>query len=75
MEEKYYQIEFSKEGVTRKGFAKISECNQFMTLLFHDHKNKWSISKEVISPHLINGSKPVDKNVFHTIVNQNLANL
>lgn len=71
----YYQIEFTKEGVCKKGFAKVSDCGEFMTLIFHDHKNKWSISKESISQLLIQNGKPIEKTTFDYIVNQNLANL
>jgi hypothetical protein len=75
MENKYYQIELFKDGITRKGFGKISDCKQYMTLIFHDHKNKWHMSKEVISEQLFKNAKPIEKEVFHTIVNQNLSNL
>lgn len=71
----YYQIEFFKEGVHKKGFAKVSDCGNYMTLLFHDHKNKWSISKEAISQLLIEKGKPCEKHTFDFIVNQNLSNL
>lgn len=74
-ENKYYSIEISSRGLSRKGFGKISDDKQFMTTLFHEHKNKWMISKEVISPFLFYQSKIIQKTVFDTVINQNLANL
>lgn len=75
MKNKYFQIEIFKEGVTRKGFGKISDCNQYMTLIFHDHKNKWLMSKESISQQLFQNAKPIEKATFDYIINQNLSNL
>ena len=74
-EHKYYQIELFTEGITQKGFGKLSECGDYMTLIFHDHKNKWLMRKSGISEQLFKGAKEIEKNVFDTIVNQNLANL
>lgn len=74
-ETQYRQIELFLQGQTKKGFARISEDKQSMTLLFHDHKNKWSISKEPISAQLLFNTKEIPKSVFDYIVNQNLSNL
>lgn len=71
----YRQIELFSQGISRNGFAKISQCKKFMTLLFHDHKDKWSISKEPISESLVMNTKTISKSVFDYIVNQNLSNL
>jgi hypothetical protein len=71
----YYQIEFTKEGVKRQGYGKKSECGNYMTLVFHDHLNKWQISKEVISPPLFEHGKPITKEIFDYAINQNLRNL
>lgn len=75
MEEQYYQVELFANGINQKGFGKISDCGQYMTLIFHDHKNKWSMRKSGISEQLFKNSKPIPKTIFDTIVNQNLANL
>ncbi len=74
-EGQYRQIELFNQGNTRKGFAKISDDKKSMTLLFHDHKDKWSISKEPISAQLLYNTKEIPKSVFDYIVNQNLSNL
>lgn len=75
MTEKYYQIEYFIAGITRKGYGKVSDCEKFMTLVFHDHKDKWLISKESISHDLFKNAKPIEKEIYHKIINQNLANL
>lgn len=72
---RYRAIELYNQGHTRNGFAKISDDKKFMTLIFHDHKDKWSMSKEPISCSLLYSTKTIDKNIFDTIVNQNLSNL
>lgn len=71
----YFQVEYFIHGITRKGYGKVSDCERFMTLVFHDHKDKWQITKEVISQELFKRAKPIEKEIFHKIVNQNLANL
>lgn len=71
----YYQIEFTIKGVKRKGYGKISDCEKYMTLVFHDHKNKWSITKESIGEDLFKGSKQIDKETFDYVINQNLRNI
>lgn len=72
---RYRAIELFTQGQAKKGFGKISDDKKFMTLIFHDHKDKWSMSKEPISCSLLYNTKPVPKSVFDQIVNQNLANL
>lgn len=71
----YYQVILYCKGLSREGFGKISEDKKSMTLLFHDNKDKWSISKESISPTMFYKAKSAPKSVFDTIVNQNLSNL
>jgi hypothetical protein len=71
----HYQIEYNIKGVKRQGYAKKSECEKYMTVVFHDHKDKWQISKEVISNELFKAAKPIDKEIFEYVINQNIRNL
>jgi len=71
----HYQIEYMQHGVTFKGYGKKSECGGYMTLVFHDHKNKWQMRKESISDWLFSHAKPIEKEIFEYAINQNLRNL
>lgn len=71
----YYTYDFILFGVTRTGYAKLSEDKKFVTVLFHAHKDKWAIIKEGANAKTLYRSKPINKATFDYCLNQNLRNV
>ena len=71
----YYIYEINLFGILRKGYAKLSEDKQYITVVVHCHKNKWAVIKEGVTARSLYKSDKIEKSSFDYALNQNLRNV